>query len=414
MLALGAVQARAQSEPPDRPVTVVSPYSAGGPSDVTTRVLATELGRVLNQPVIVVNRGDAGTMIGTQVVARARADGSTLLQTAGSYTINPAGRRTFPYDTLRDFTNFAIVLASQHAIVAYPGQSANTMRELVDQSRNRARLFTFASSGVGSAAHLAGELIQSVIGVTWEHVPYSGQNEAAGDILSGRVDFAVTNWSDARASVQAGRLKVLAIGFPPRLPEAPELPTLFEALPEMAGTPVGGWNGIAADIGIFAGDYPAPGLNVAPYRSNRLVVVMPAGHLLAEQRTVRLSDLLCHDVIGPGQGSAIDALLSNATAGMGLRPRIRVKGPEAVCSMAAARLGVGLVTAAPGPPLPARARHRGAAARRRVLRDAPPSALHRARREDDTRSPPAHRPFPAAGRGSGIELHRRRRPLAEI
>jgi tripartite-type tricarboxylate transporter receptor subunit TctC len=249
LLAL-ASEARAQAEFPDHPITIVSPYAAGGPSDVTTRVLAVEMGKVLNQTVLVINRGGAGTMIGTQQVARSRPDGYTLLQTAGSYTINPAVRRNMPFDTLRDFTNIAIVLTSPHAIVASPGFGPGTMQALIAESRRRERPFTFASSGVGSAAHLAGELIQSVTGVTWEHVPYNGQNEAAGDILAGRVDFAVTNWSDARASVEAGKLKVLAIGFPTRLPEAPDYPTLVEAVPEMAGLPIGGWNGVAAPAGL--------------------------------------------------------------------------------------------------------------------------------------------------------------------
>lgn len=250
VLAVLALPALAQPDFPNRPVTIVSPYAAGGPSDVTTRILAQELSKVWNQPVIVLNRGGGGTTVGTQQVARAAPDGYTLLQTAGSYTINPAVRRNMPYDTLRDFANIAIVLASPHAIVASTGFGPSTMRELVDASKARAQPFTFASSGVGSAAHLAGELIQSVTGVKWEHVPYAGQNEAAGDVLTGRVDFAVTNWSDSRASVQAGRLKVLAIGFPTRVPDAPDVPTLHEALPEMAGLPVGGWNGIAAPAGI--------------------------------------------------------------------------------------------------------------------------------------------------------------------
>jgi len=101
----------------------------------------------------------------------------------------------------------------------------------------------------------------------------------------------------------------------------------------------------AADIGVFAGDMPTPGLHVVPYRSDRLVVVMPTDHALAEHAMIRLPDMLAHDLIGPKRGSAIDALLSSAAAGMGLRPRIRVAGTEAVCSMAAARLGVGLVPA---------------------------------------------------------------------
>lgn len=103
--------------------------------------------------------------------------------------------------------------------------------------------------------------------------------------------------------------------------------------------------GNVADIGIFAGDYPAVGLHVLPYRSDRLVVVMPSGHALAALPTVRLAEMLQHDLIGPKLGSAIDALLSRASADLGLKPRIRVEGPEAVCSMAAARLGVGLVPA---------------------------------------------------------------------
>ena len=249
-----AFPARAQSDFPNRPVTIVSPYAAGGPSDVTTRILATELGKVWDQPVVVLNRGGAGTTIGTDYVARSKPDGYTLLQTAGSFTINPAVRHNLPYDTARDFTNVAIVLASPHAVVAHPGLAANTMQELLAEARRRGRQrpLTYASSGVGSAAHLAGELIQSVTGATFEHVPYNGQNEAAGDILAGRVDFAVTNWSDARPSYQAGKLKVLAIGFPTRLPEAPDLPTLYEAVPEMAGLPVGGWNGIAAPAGLPA------------------------------------------------------------------------------------------------------------------------------------------------------------------
>jgi tripartite-type tricarboxylate transporter receptor subunit TctC len=240
--------ARAQATFPNRAVTIVVPYAAGGPSDVVTRILAGELQRVWNQPVVILNRGGAGTTIGTTLVARARPDGYTLGQTAGSFTINPSIRRNMPYDTLADFANVAIFLISPHAIVAHTGFAPSTMQELVAEAGRRT--LTFASSGVGSSAHMTGELIQSTTGTRWEHVPYNGQAEAAADVMAGRIDFSVVTWSDARPSVDAGRLKLLAISYPNRLPDLPNMPTVIEAIPAMAALPVGAWTGITAPAGV--------------------------------------------------------------------------------------------------------------------------------------------------------------------
>src|SRR5262249_196696 len=151
-------------------------------------------------------------------------DGYTWGQISGSFTVNPAIRKSLPYNTEKDFTGLGVFVTSPHALVAYPGFGPNTTEELVAESKKRP--LKFASAGIGTSSHMTGELVQSVADVKWQHIPYNGDSEALADILSGRVDFTISAWSNVLPNIKAGKLKLIAVSFPTRLPEYPNTPTL--------------------------------------------------------------------------------------------------------------------------------------------------------------------------------------------
>lgn len=251
-IALMVTAAQAQSDFPNRPVTIIVPYAAGGPSDGITRILADELSKVWKQQVIIDNKGGGGTVIGTQLLARAKPDGYTMAQIAGSFVVNPAIRSTMPYDTLKDFTGIAVFLEAAHAIVAHPGFVANTIPELVAEAKKRAdRPLTFGSSGVGASSHMAAELLQRRAGVTFKHIAYPGEAAGLSDAQAGRIDFQIGTWSTLRPQVEGGKLKLLSIIYRNRLPEVPNQPILDEFYPGFSAVTVP-FNAIIAPAGVPA------------------------------------------------------------------------------------------------------------------------------------------------------------------
>jgi len=247
-MTLSAGAAFAASDFPTRPVTMIVPYTAGGPSDVAFRILGEELQKVWGQRVIIDNKPGGGTVIGTQALARAVPDGYTMGFAGGSFVVNPGTRKSLPYDALKDFRGIAVVADAPLDIVSSTGFQANTLQELIALAKTRE--LTYATAGPGSVAHMSGELLARVTGMRMEHVPYAGDAAAFPDVASGRVNFRVGSWSDDRPHVEAGRLKLLGIFYPRRIADAPNAPTVAEVVPEMAQYPAGVFNSVVVPAGV--------------------------------------------------------------------------------------------------------------------------------------------------------------------
>ena len=229
-----ASSAQAQTDFPNKPVTIVVPFAAGGPTDVVTRILADELSRVWNQQVLVENKPGGGSVIGNNTVARARPDGYTMLMVGPAFVVLPGIRESLPYDTLKDFSGVSVYVDAPLAIVAHPNFPPSTLPELIEHARKIPdRPVTYSSAGVGTTGHMTGELIQKKLGIRLKHISYGGDAAAMPDLLSGRVDFQIATWSNQRPYVEQGKLKLICVLYRTRLPEIPNVPTLNEIMPEL-------------------------------------------------------------------------------------------------------------------------------------------------------------------------------------
>jgi tripartite-type tricarboxylate transporter receptor subunit TctC len=229
-----ATTAHAQSDFPNKPVTIVVPFAAGGPTDVVTRILADEVSKVWNQQVIIDNKPGGGSVVGNNAVARAKPDGYSLLMVGPAFVVLPGIRESLPYDSLKDFSGVSVYIDAPLAIVAHPGFAPNTLQELIEEARKRPdRPLTYSSAGVGTTGHMTGELIKKKVGVNLKHISYGGDAAAMPDLLAGRVDFQIATWSNQRPYVEQGKLKIIAVLYRKRLPEIPNVPTLNELMPEL-------------------------------------------------------------------------------------------------------------------------------------------------------------------------------------
>lgn len=234
----------AQGSYPNRQVRLVVPYTPGGSTDVNARILAEGLERVWKQNVIVENRPGAGTATGTSFVARSAPDGYTMLVTTGAFGILPAVRSDLTYDTLGDLRGITNYASVPIVVVARPDFAPGNLREFVDMARQRKdNPASFASSGAGTLSHMIGALIENRFGIALNHVPYQGSAPALIDVLAGRVDVLIANWSETRENISAGKLKLVAVLGSNRVPELPNLQTANEMFPEL-GTLGSAYQGI--------------------------------------------------------------------------------------------------------------------------------------------------------------------------
>ncbi len=219
---------------PSRPLTWVVPFAPGGITDAAARIIAIPLGRNLGQAVVVENRPGAGGTIGAESILRAAADGHTLLYgSQGPMAAAPALYRTLRYDPLRDFLPVHGLGAAPNLIVSPPARPWRTLGELVAAARRTPDALTFGSTGVGTAPHLGGELLQKITGIRMTHVPYANGSQALNDLIGGRLDVIWDYPVSSLAHVREGRLRALAVTDERRVPLAPEVPTILEAgLPE--------------------------------------------------------------------------------------------------------------------------------------------------------------------------------------
>jgi tripartite-type tricarboxylate transporter receptor subunit TctC len=245
---LPAACAMAQEAFPSKPIRIVVPFAAGGGVDILTRVLAQHLSDRLKQQVLVDNRTGAGGNVGAEAVAKAPADGYTLLMaTTGTHTINPNLYKSPPFDAEKDFAPITLVASVPNLLVVNPAVPAKSVKELVDLAKAQPGKLTFASFGNGTSNHLSGEMLKSMAGVNVLHVPYKSAPQAVTDLIAGQTTFAFVNTPLALPQVRAGKLRALAVTGSKRSASTPEYPTMNEA--GVPGFLVESWYGLMAPAG---------------------------------------------------------------------------------------------------------------------------------------------------------------------
>lgn len=246
-IALAAAPASAQPYPA-KPVRVVVPFPAGGNADIFARAFAQKLGDAWKQIPIVDNRAGAAGIIGTQFVAKAPADGYTLLfGTTGTHTTNPAVYAKLPYDPVRDFAPVSNFADSPFLLVVHPSIPVRTLQQLVALAKSRPGQLDYASFGTGSSAHLAGEMLRTMAGINIIHVAYKGGPPAVNDLVGGHVSLMFNSLPAVLPLVKADRLRALAVASAKRSPTLPDLPTFAES--GLPGFEAGSWYGVLAPAG---------------------------------------------------------------------------------------------------------------------------------------------------------------------
>jgi tripartite-type tricarboxylate transporter receptor subunit TctC len=214
---------------PNRPLRLIVPQPPGGGFDLVARTLSEPLGAALGQPVIVENRPGGGTTVGTEVVAKADADGYTLLLGASANLVFSAGLyRQLPYDPKADFVPIGLAAGFTYTLVTRTDAPFNSLKEVVEFARANPGKLTYASAGNGSGQHICAALVWHLAGVSITHVPYKGAQAAYQDLIPGRVDVFFDASATARGQIEGGRVKPLAVSGPARLPYHPNVPTVRE------------------------------------------------------------------------------------------------------------------------------------------------------------------------------------------
>ena len=244
---LGVASAPAQTYPV-KPIRLIFGYTAGGAGDVGARLLAQKLSEILGQNVVVENRPGAGGAIADEAVAKAPADGYTLLYAAGSTTILPALRAKLPYNVERDFAPVSMVMVTSFALAMHPSVPVRDVKGLIALAKSQPDKLTFSTPGVGSSSHFAGEVFKMMAEVKMLHVPFRGAPEATTALIAGQVDVNFPSVTGALPFVKIGRLKALAVSSAQRAPTLPTVPTLDEA--GLTGYERTGWNGVLAPAGV--------------------------------------------------------------------------------------------------------------------------------------------------------------------
>jgi tripartite-type tricarboxylate transporter receptor subunit TctC len=242
-----AIDASAQSYP-SKPIRLIVTYPPGGGADLMARLIAPKMAETLGQPVVVENKPGAGGQIGAAEVARAAPDGYTIMLDAANHAVNPSlYEGKLPYDMRKPFQAISLLVRFPNVLVVTPSFPVKDVQELVAMAKAKPGTIAFASSGNGSAQHLAGELFRQQAGVDMTHIPYKGGGPALNDVIGGQVPVFFANMASGLPHVKGGKLRALAITGSKRSPALPEAPTMAEA--GLAGYEVYEWNAIFAPAG---------------------------------------------------------------------------------------------------------------------------------------------------------------------
>ena len=245
-MALGLAGAAA-AEFPERQVTLVIPFAAGGSTDVVGRIVADRMSRDLGQQVVVQNVGGAGGSLGAQQVAKADPDGYTILMaTVATHALNPLILKQKPYDPVADFAPVSLLVLVPNVLAVNPALPVNSVQELIDLAKKEPGTLAYASSGNGTPLHLSGELFKSMAGVDLTHIPYKGSGPALTDVLGNQVPIIFDNLPSASSHIASGKLRALGVTTAERAPSFPDVPAIAETLP---GYETYTWNALFAPAG---------------------------------------------------------------------------------------------------------------------------------------------------------------------
>ncbi len=223
--------AAAQGKWPTAPVTIVVPIGAGG-ADAIARIMAERVSKIWGQPVVVVNKPGAGTILGTEMVARAKPDGHTIGMAISALTINPAIRAKMPYDTLKDLRGISLLANAAMVGVMHPSVPATDTKSFIAWAKTKKPdELAYLTPGIGTLGHISGELLQAAAGIKMLHVPYQESGRAVGDLIAGQGQVFFGLWQSVEPLVRADKVKVLGIFNRARLEDFPKVPTIAETLP---------------------------------------------------------------------------------------------------------------------------------------------------------------------------------------
>jgi tripartite-type tricarboxylate transporter receptor subunit TctC len=230
LLAFATIQSASAEEFPARPVTIISPYQAGGTSDIIARVIAEKISAMWHQPAIVENRPGANAAIGVMSVVRASPDGYTMLAIASSgLTLNPLVFPALPYDVTRDLAPITVTGEVANVLVVNPNIPADNVRELVALARAKPGALMYASQGIGSNGHVTGEMFKLRAGIDLTHVPYKGSAAAISDLVAGQTQLMFDNLPSALPQIRGGTLRAIAVTTAARSTLLPNVPTIAES-----------------------------------------------------------------------------------------------------------------------------------------------------------------------------------------
>jgi tripartite-type tricarboxylate transporter receptor subunit TctC len=247
-LAVIAPPAAAAAETyPARPVRIIVPFSPGGPADLLARIIGEKLHRSLGQPIVVLNKDGAGTILGVDMAAKAVPDGYTLLLGNVAMVINAASGKKLPYDMLKDLVPVTLAFTQPLVLTIHPAIPANSVKELIAHAKANPGKLRYGSSGVGTSIHLTTELFRTGAGIELTHVPYKGVAPAFTELLGGQIDMMFPGITPAMPHIKTGRVKTLAVTSSKRSPALPDVPTLAEAaIPKFESV---GWYGVLVPAG---------------------------------------------------------------------------------------------------------------------------------------------------------------------
>lgn len=229
---------------PDKPITVVVPFPPGGPTDIVARIVSQSLSKQLGQTIVIDNKPGASSVIGAGHVARAAADGYTLLLNYSGHVINPYLKTRLPFDPMKDFVPVAGLASTPQMLVVSPANKAGSVEELIAQARKTGKKLTFASSSIGAPSHLAGELFNQLTSLHILHVPYRGSAPALTDLIGGQVDMMFDSAPSSLNFVRSHKLKALGVTSSHRSEVTPDLPTMQES--GLKGFDITTWYGVWA------------------------------------------------------------------------------------------------------------------------------------------------------------------------